>query len=398
MVFHVPFPLDAEAPRASAIRPVRLRQAFADLGYEVHTVAGTSGQRAQGFRRIRRLMAAGLRPEFVYSETSTMPTALTDPHHLPVRPLQDHRFLWRMHRAGVPVGVFYRDIHWRDPVYRENVAAPLALATRALYRLDLLAYRLAATRLYLPSAEMAPRVPIVPAERMTALPPGCLIPAEVPIPAAGPSPAAVQDRRDVAGEGPLRLLYVGGLGLIYQLHELIRGVTRTPGARLTICTRPAEWRERRSEYDQLLADRRVEGRVEVVHLDGLALAGAYAAADLAALFVAPVDYWSFAAPVKLYEALGHGVPVLATEGTLSGRFVADEGVGWTLPYSSDALAGLLRRLREERDDLRRVAERVRVVRHEHTWTARARQVADDLSGAARAAGPRSGADDPGEAR
>jgi glycosyltransferase involved in cell wall biosynthesis len=83
--------------------------------------------------------------------------------------------------------------------------------------------------------------------------------------------------------------------------------------------------------------------------------------------------------MKLYEYIGHGRPVIASEGTLSGAFIAEHNIGWTIPYSSEALIELLTRLLDNPHEVTTMTERVREERNNHTWLARARQVAAGLT-------------------
>jgi hypothetical protein len=83
--------------------------------------------------------------------------------------------------------------------------------------------------------------------------------------------------------------------------------------------------------------------------------------------------------VKLYEYIGQAKPIIATRGALAGEVVEKNGLGWTLPYSSEALIDLLSKIRETPGALNEVTEKMRVVAVEHTWQARAQKVIEDLS-------------------
>ena len=121
MIFHAPFPLQPGRLAASILRPLAMRQAFADLGYRVMEVTGYAAQRRQAMRRVRAAIAAGAAPAFVYGENATIPNALTEPRHLPPHPLLDLSFFRDCQRAGVPVGIFYRDVYWRFPQFRKGI-------------------------------------------------------------------------------------------------------------------------------------------------------------------------------------------------------------------------------------------------------------------------------------
>ena len=356
MIFHVPFPLDAAGTSASAIRPVRMRAAFAEAGYDVIEISGYTAQRREAIKRVRAQIKAGTRISLVYSEGSTMPTAFTDPHHLPLHPRMDLSFLRFCRRAGIPVGLFYRDIYWQFPEYLASLNPLLGRAMRVFYRSDLRRYRTSVDKIFLPSMRMANYLPPSNRGQAMALPPASEI---VDSPTPDPS--------------PLSLLFVGGLGAYYRLHECIRGVEEAADARMVLCTRKEQWATVKGDYEAIIAD-----STTVVHESGQQLEALYAHAHIGSLFLEPIEYREFAAPLKMYEYLGHGKPIVAAEGSLVAEFVRENEVGWVLPYEADALGGLLDRLSAEPALLSEVSDRVREVRQNHTWLARATQAAEAL--------------------
>lgn len=355
MIFHVPYPLNPSATSASGIRPVRMREAFEAIGFDVVEISGDARQRRRSIASVKRRIRAGEEFDLVYSEASTKPTAMTEAHSLPTHPFLDIGFLRHCTRRGIPVGVFYRDIYWNSPKYLETVPAPVAAVTRMLYRSDLRRYRTAVTRIFVPSMRMAEEMPLTRVEQCSALPPG--------------SP---QVDSALPQEG-ISLLYVGGTGSYYRMQQTVAGAESAEGARLTICTRKAEWAASRAAYLGVMGD-----ATTVVHRSGAELEALYDDAHLGVLLMEPIGYREFAAPMKLYEYLGHGKPILATEGSLAGDFVTEHGVGWALPYRADALVELLQRVQADPEEYAAVRARVLEVRASHTWEARAKQAVSAL--------------------
>ena len=368
MIFHAPFPLQPDRVAASMLRPLAMRRAFADLGYRVMNVTGYAAQRRRAMTRVRAALAAGARIEFVYSENATIPNALTEPRHLPVHPLLDVAFFRHCRRSGVPVGVFYRDVYWRFPRFREGINPVLEAGLQATYRSELMAFERVGLHLFLPSQAMARHVPHVDPVRMSALPPG--------------APDVAATRRDSDGwddggdeDGKeLELLFVGVLQDNYRLDACLRAVIATPGTRVTLCVRQETWETSRDHYAPLLP----AGRAQVVHRSGAELEPLYRRADLGVLFTEPNPYWDFAVPYKLYEYLAHELPVIAVRGTQTGRLVEEMGIGWVLSYDAGALSDLLRHLREAPEEIEAVRRRMREVLPGQTWQARARTVVQVL--------------------
>jgi len=361
MIYHVPYPLEFTNPTGGGVRPVKMLRAF-ESTHQVMVVQGNAAERRTAMKRVFTAIQDGVEFDFCYSESSTMPTALTQKHHLPTHPLLDMGFFSSLRRAGVPVGVFYRDIHWRFPMYRQSTTLPKRLVARAFYRFDLVAYGRCVDHLFLPSVEMAAQVPLPRRVPISALPPGHDIDAE-------PSEMAPH---------PVKLFYVGGTRQNYRMAEFLGAVRDVPETSFTLCTREVEWQEARTEYAPLLGD-----NLTVVHANGPGTRPFFEQANIGVVATQPQEYWTFAAPLKVYEYLGHGLPIIASEGSLAGRFVAENQVGWTVPYRREAFVKLLRDLDAHPEKITEARERVLCLRNQHSWTGRAHEVAQVMAEYAR---------------
>ncbi|WP_449373487.1 hypothetical protein [Arthrobacter psychrolactophilus] len=78
MIYHVPYTLKKDAKTGSGLRPLRMLEAFQSLGFEVEVVAGESPARRKLIKGLRSRISGGEKFDFLYSESHTMPTALTD--------------------------------------------------------------------------------------------------------------------------------------------------------------------------------------------------------------------------------------------------------------------------------------------------------------------------------
>jgi glycosyltransferase involved in cell wall biosynthesis len=221
----------------------------------------------------------------------------------------------------------------------------------AMYWFDWLVYRRSVDHLFLPSIDMADVLPTRwPADRRSALPPGC-VPIDPP-------------RNPSSGTDGIRILYVGGVKPpVHDPTPLLSAVAAVPDARLIICCPPG---------DERALARPLPPSVQVVHRAGAELPALYGWADLASIVFAPQSYRRFAMPVKLFEALGYGVPAIGLRGTGASELIDREGIG--LATTEAELPGVLRRLARDRASLDALRERARQVRHEHTWRRRAERV------------------------
>lgn len=368
MIFHHPGPIFMNANAGSQVRPKQLLQAFEALGYEVVPVVGYGAERRRVIQRILNDLSHGRRYDFVYAESRSIPTLLTEPHHFPRFPLLDFKFLLAMRKAGVPVGLFYRDVFWRCAFYRTMIPWPGRLITVPLYWYDWWWYRKIIDHLFLPSMGMEQYLPTNWfAKKCSPLPPGALIPSKSSI-----SPAVSTESL------PLRLLYIGGITPPnYNLKPLLEALNNVDDLHLTICCRAAEWEKHQSFYSDCLTD-----RVEIVHLSGDALNDEYARAHVFALLWEPGEYLNFAVPVKLFESVGQGLPILTLRGTEAARIVEAEELGWVVDNVEQASKQLID-LVQNRKQLEIARQRVLLARERHTWEQRAQKIAVILSNISR---------------
>lgn len=359
MVFHLPWTPDLNGNRAPLIRPARMMAAFQNTGWEVLEVTGPRATRRESMRRVRELVREGKRLDLCYSECATTPTTIIEPGHWPPVPFLDHQFLRFLHRQGVPIGLFYRDVYWRLEDYRHQVSQPWRAVMQLLFRWDLWNYRGFLDKLYLPTLEMGRMLPIFPAERISTLPPGGTIP-ESPKTSTPP--------------GTLRLLYVGALGHYYRIDTLLAALREVPAARLTVVTHPDQWRA----YTASLAVP-LPPNVRFTEATGSRLQELYRHTDVAMLFMEPNQFRELTLPVKLFEAIGWGCPMIAGQESMAGKFIAANDLGWVLPIEPTALERLLQDLLAHPGKLHEATRRIQGIRARHTWEARARQVIADLT-------------------
>lgn len=362
MIFHHPLPLFPDAASASGIRPVQMKRAFEELGYEVWQVTGYTGERGRLAAEVRYAVRCGVRFDFCYSESSTMPMTMTNPTHLPTRPFLDLRFFRSLRRNGIPVGQFLRDIYWVFPDYRESLPFLKLRAALAAYEWDMRTLRHHVDRVFLPSLKVGEYINLgnVP---ISALEPGHGHAEPLPGPEEGVS-----------------LFYVGGIGSDYKLHELFAAVKqaweeKSLDVRLIVCLRPEDWDAVKHEYEQWACP-----AIEVVHGHGNVLQEYFERTNVATIVVDLDEYWKLGVPVKLYDYIGAGKPVMVTKGSLAGDMVERMELGWTVDNSSEAVVKLLERLANDPQEIQRVRDRVLARRDAHTWRERARQAAEELTG------------------
>ncbi len=362
MVFHFPEPLDQTQDGASRIRPVKMLQAFRNLGYNVDVVAGRARDRSKAIRQIRNNVKAGVRYEFLYSESSTMPTLLTEPHHLPLHPLLDLGFLYWFRRRCGPVGLFYRDAHWlfiRSESWLKWFKQSVAML---FHWFDLVAYRVCVSLFFLPSLRMKRVLPFwLQDHPVYSLPSGC-------------ENIGGQFKKEFLPGNQLRLLYVGGVSPpLYDLAPMLRVMNQVdPGITLTICCRYEEWQAQSKRYHELLG-----ANVSICHFSHEELYQLYATSDVFVLLRNPHPYLEFAVSFKVYEAMSHRLPLLVFDH----EFAVADGLsswGWAVNTESEAVRWL-QSVQQNKQILIDAQCNLKQLSQEHAWEARANFAAQSMT-------------------
>lgn len=363
IIFHHPLPLDYTSSVASAIRPIKMIQAFEEIGYDVFLITGFSNERRSKINELKLKIKNGGEYEFLYSESSTLPTLLTNNNRIPSFPFLDYSFFNYIKGNNIPIGLFYRDIYWK-------FTNELTLRSRIKYffsefffKYDLKWYKKTVDKLYLPSLQMYDYIAeYFPKSIVSELPPG-------------------HNKKNTIKStcysyeigNKLRILYVGGLSNHYQMHNFFKAVSGMQHIEFTICTREVEWNKIKHEYTEFMSS-----NIRIVHKSGDELPELYKRCDVVSIFVKGSEYWSFAAPLKLYEYLGEAKPIIAVDNTLAGNFVDDNKIGWKIPYTSEDLSNLLEFIQAHPEELMEKALNCSAVSRVNTWEARAKEVESDL--------------------
>ena len=360
-IFHIPNYLPKSGTSGSGIRPRKMLNAFEELGYHVDYVMGYGKQRKQQIKKIENNIKSGIKYEFLYSESSTMPTLLTEKNHLPKYPTLDFGFFKFCKKQGIKIGLFYRDIYWKFDIYKSSVSFFKRSISIPCYYNDLKMYDKLVDILYLPSKKMRDFVKVV--DTFYPLPPGCDSRIEV----------KDEDCKNNSSQY-LQLFYVGGVGDIYNLTKLLTVVKKLSFVRLTVCCKEKEWEEEKKRYSNLLGE-----NIQIVHKSGEELEEYYSKADICMLFFESKGYRSFCMPVKLFEYLGHIKPIIAVEDSSAGEFVEENDIGWTIPFEGNCLEKILMDVYHDKTQLDDKLYHLKKTLGKNTWKARAEQVIHDLT-------------------
>lgn len=371
-VFHLPYHLDEKAFRARMLRPRKMIQAFRDSGYDVFVISGFSHERKELIRKFKAEIEAGEKFSFIYSESSTMPTILTDPHHYPLHPFLDFGFFrFAKEKLNMKIGLFLCDIYWKFKSYGKDLPFWKKFFAIQCYNNDIRQYEKLLDKFYMPGIEGMKYVNSGKLQNIFAeLPPGC---DDIIVPERDYS------KRDFRKD-PLKLFYVGGISKeIYVFTELARAVNITDNCELTICCRPDEWESVKDDYKHYL-----NNKIKIVHKGANELEQFYSEADLCSLvFYNSNDdggiYRKMARSVKSFEYLAHEVPVICTEGFAASDFVIANNTGWSMEYNAEKISSVLKHIMANPEELTEKRKSCHAAKVKNLWKCRAEKVIADLT-------------------
>lgn len=365
-IFHIPNFIDINRKSASNLRPLKMIEAFRENGYIVDVIMGYGKERKKEIKKIKKNIKNNIKYDFLYSESSTMPTLLTENHHIPLYPNLDFGFMKFCKKNNIPLALFYRDIHWKFELYKKDVSFFKRIIAKLFYKYDLCKYNELLDILYIPSEEFESYLNIRGKKigyKIDYLPPGCET-----------LEAFDCINSDKKNNEKLKIFYVGGISNeIYEFKKLFEAVKKIKKVKLTVCCRESEWQNLKNEYESYMSK-----NITVIHENSNNLYKYYKEADICSLIFNKNEYMKIAMPFKLFEYLAHNKPIIATNNTAAGRFVKDNKMGWTVDYEIKQIIDLLEKLKKNPNMLEEIRLNQKKVILENTWKNRAKTVIENL--------------------
>lgn len=366
-IFHIPNNIDLTGKSGSQVRPGKMLKALKNQGYEVDFVMGYGKARKESIKSIKKNIRQGIKYDFLYSESSTMPTLLTEKNHLPRYPLLDFNFLRFCKKNGIKVGLFYRDVIWKFEQYKKSVPWYYRVVTFWFYKYDLFQYNKCVDVLYLPSSRIEQYIPECKKIHKELLIPGAVLDRKY-----------IDQRKqyfESRKKGDLNIFYVGGVSGIYDILEMIKVLQNIDYVTVTICCKAEAWEKEKDRYGPYLTN-----RIKIVHDSGDALYQYYKKADLAWCYfdVEQHKYMKIATPIKMLEYMSFLTPVIATKGSCAAEFIEKYDVGWSIPYNVSEFTKLIEYIYDNQDSIIKKHNNTYTCLLDNTWEKRIDKIVSDL--------------------
>jgi glycosyltransferase involved in cell wall biosynthesis len=350
VLVHINHPLPQRRTSGSRVRPYYMCKAFRDIGYEVEIVAGTLWERGrQAYELVRSGRVASF--SFCYAEPSTYP----------LNPFIDYTFYLALKARGIPIGLFYRDAYWKFADWFPYHGSKKRLLL-VRYWSDVLFLPKAVSAFFFPSQMMASLFRF--STPKFALPPGGHI--------------FYENEQAQFSPKVERAVYVGGIRQEYGIDLLLDAfdlVNRERKLDLELVCRKDKYVSLRSIFEKYVKAK----WLHIHHLWGKSLGPVYHRSDIALIPRRKNAYNDLAMPVKLFEYLSYGLPIIATDCTEMADFVQRNRIGIVVQDNALSLAeGVLRIARDQGlyRELKRNAKQT--LENGNLWTDRAERVAECL--------------------
>jgi glycosyltransferase involved in cell wall biosynthesis len=309
IIIFYPFRL-ANNESGSQVRPNKIYNAFLEKGYDVFLLAGSVQERKNKLKKLKK--EENIKDfTFCYSEPSTYP----------VHPIIDYKIYFYLKRNGVPIGLYYRDAYWKYKEYfKRKLIRKIFLKIR--YKLDLFVFSRTLKIIFFQTESFANTFNIKIKKEI--LPPAGEIKEQ-------------KFYKQSADKKIKNCLYVGGISKRYGTDILLGAlelVNKKEPVNLTVICRKEEFQKESLILKPFL----YKNWVSFVHASGDKLSDFYATADFGIIPLKNDAYNPLVLPVKLFEYLTYGLPMIVTDCKEMGKFVKNNKIGIVCKDNTESLA------------------------------------------------------------
>jgi len=300
---------------------------------------------------------------FCYMENSTLPYWLTDKDHLPRTPLLEFDFFRYLKKKEIPLGLFYRDIYWKfDDEY--PLKGYKRAIMRSFYRAEHSIYKKFVTQFFLPSMEMNKYVQF-PTDQTSSLPPG------------GENLLEYKKSKKTK---ELNIIYVGGISESYGLTDMLLATENVyrnnSNIKLHLICREEEF----EKYIKVFNGISGKPWLNVYHAHGDQLKEIYVNADVAIIPRRKNIYNDFAMPVKLFEYLSYGLPLISTNCNAQAKVIEEDELGIIVKDNVESLAEGIIYFQNEKNRNYHSQKVKEALKNSHLWLHRIEEVSRKLRG------------------
>ena len=84
-------------------------------------------------------------------------------------------------------------------------------------------------------------------------------------------------------------------------------------------------------------------------------------------------------PLKLFEYMSYGKPMISSKGTATGDFIEKNKIGWQIDYNKADILSVLKKLSWNFTEIEMKQKEVLNILDENTWVSRAEKIISNLT-------------------
>lgn len=341
----------------SAVRPLAMYNAFVELGYNVISIKEIASKdnkinRIKAINMIKEWLNYNI-PDFCYIESPGDPIIFKE----------DRKLIKFIKNKKIKIAYFYRDAYYKVGkdclgleqnskfILKDNLRY---FYYKFLYWRDELLLRKYVNIIYFPSMEMAKYFKF---KKIGILPP------------AGYSVDILEGKRDA-------LIYVGGISKRYGIDLLLDSINIINQKQhidlLLVC------REKELKYIKKIYFN--APWLKIIHASGQEdLKKIYSNAKIAIIPVSSNVYNNFAIPIKLYEYMSYGLPIVSTNLTEVTKIIKRYNIGLISENDSEKLASTIMNLYNNQELIKIFATNSKkFLLKENLWLHRVKKIEEDI--------------------
>ena len=341
---------DGKGKSGSSVRPQKMYKAFLQMGLDVKLLECQQNKFKERRKRVKEILH--------WLDNNTHDLCYIESPSGPIFNQIDLKLIKKVHKMGIPIGYFYRDAFWLFPEKQKNIniikrAVIYYLNLKSLYIIkkccDIVYFSTESTK------QLFARFNF---NKCELLPPAAFI---------IPCTKKQDDKKNTC-------IFVGGVSYDYGTDILIEAfkILNNNGGKynlILIC--------RENDYKNFFPEPLDFEWLKVIHESGDALEKHYSLAEVGLMPARKTPYMNIAMSVKIFEYIGHGLPIISTNTTEMGKFVLENEVGIVCEDNPESLANAIEYFFScnNRCDMLRNVEKIA---QKNTWECRAIQVMDEL--------------------
>jgi hypothetical protein len=306
IIFHYPGPLFTSTDTGEKKRPKKILEAFQSLNYDVTILTGHYQERYTQFQKIKNQIS---KFDFIYSENSNMPLSTTGKSKIPNLNSVDYQLFKLAKDANVPSGVFIRDVFWLVKETVKEKGLFKQVIGKILFNHEINHYRNCNSVFFIPADPFKTFLASSKHQNFSLLPPG----AEL-INFKKNEPSAIT-----------KFVYVGSCKPpVYQVTNGFQNILNCPNTHLTIISRA---NEHESIKSTLVAK---QNNLTIISASDLPLSEILQKQDIGLACIDQNEYWGLTIPIKIYDYIGHQMPILTFNNGETAKLIKTNQLGWVL--------------------------------------------------------------------